>query len=322
MDLRNMKSIDALRFLGLDMVDEANSGHPGMVLGAAPMVYALFSKHIHVDPNAPEWFNRDRFILSAGHGSALLYALLHLSGFDLTIDDLKAFRQVGSKTPGHPELHDTPGVDVTTGPLGQGTAHAVGMAVAEAFLRNKYNQPNFPVVDHFTYVLSSDGDLQEGVAMEALALAGHLKLSKLIVLFDSNDVQLDGPTLNSTSTDIQKLIESFHFDYQLVKDANDLEALNAAIDAAKASDKPSFIEVKSIIGYKSSKAGTSAVHGSPIVKEETARLRTVFEYAEGPFEVADDVYQDYQKNVIERGQKVQQAWISMLEIYHKAHPDL
>lgn len=315
-----MKSIDALRFLGLDMVDEANSGHPGMVLGAAPMVYQLFAKHMHVDPKHPTWFNRDRFILSAGHGSALLYALLHLSGFDLTLGDLKAFRQIGSKTPGHPEFHDTPGVDATTGPLGQGTAHAVGMAIAESFLRNKFNQPDFSIVDHYTYVLSSDGDLQEGVAMEALALAGHLKLSKLIILMDSNDVQLDGPTLNSTSTDIKKMIESFQFHYQYVDDANDLDALETAIQAAKASDKPSFIEVKSIIGFQSSKAGTSAVHGSPLGKEETERLRGVFDYQEGRFEVAKDVYHDYQVNVIERGQKAHHAWQTLFDRYQKAYP--
>ena len=315
------KSIDTLRFLGLDMINEANSGHPGIVLGAAPMLYELFTNHLNIAPSHPKWFNRDRFVMSAGHGSALIYAMLHLAGYNLTIEDLKAFRSLDSKTPGHPEYHLTEGLDMTTGPLGQGLSHAVGMAMAESHIRAKYSKPNYPVMDHYTYVLASDGDLQEGVSFEALSLAGHLKLNRLIVLFDSNDIQLDGPVSNSASLNIQGYVESLGLDYQRVDDANDTERIKEALEFAKKSDKPSLIEVKSIIGYRSSKAGTSAVHGAPLGAEETMRLRDAFGYSEAPFEVSKDVIQDFEDKIKLPGQKKVSDYDQLLDDYAKEFPD-
>lgn len=314
------ETINALRFLGLDMVDEANSGHPGIVLGAAPVLYQLFTKHLNITAEDAHWFNRDRFVMSAGHGSALVYALYHLAGFDITMQDLKAFRQVGSMTPGHPEYGHTHGIEATTGPLGQGIGNAVGMAIAEANLRARFNQGHLNVVDHYTYVLCGDGDLQEGVAMESLALAGHLGLDRLVVLFDSNDIQLDGPTTDATSMHIKGFIKSLGFDYFRVDDANDLEAIDRAIKQAKVSPNPAFIEIKSIIGFGAKEAGTANVHGAPLGKAETARIKAAFDYPYGPFVVPKAAYDDFMHTLGERGRQANFAWQETLDAYADHYP--
>src|SRR5690554_1239930 len=228
----NKKAINAVRFLGVDAINNANSGHPGIVLGAAPMAYSLFVNQLNVNIANPAWINRDRFILSAGHGSGLLYAINHLVGYDITIDDLKRFRSFGN-TPGHPEYGHTEGVETTSGPLGQGISNAVGMAIAETHLAARFNKDKFNVIDHYTYAIVGDGDLQEGVAMEAISLAGHLGLGKLIVLFDSNDIQLDGETKLATSDDIKKKLEAMNWHYLKVNDGDDIVAINKAIQKAK-----------------------------------------------------------------------------------------
>ena len=227
------QAVTAVRMLSMDMISRARSGHPGLPLGVSPMAYVLFSRHLRIDPSFPQWFNRDRFVLSAGHGSAMLYSLLHLSGFALSKSDLMNFRQVGSKTPGHPEHGVTPGVDATTGPLGQGIGMAVGMAMAEMHLGAEYNRAEYNVVDHYTYAICGDGDLMEGVAAESASLAGQLKLNKLIVLYDSNDVSLDGPLSNACHDDVAGRFESYGWNYLRVADGNDLDAIDAAINTAK-----------------------------------------------------------------------------------------
>jgi len=316
------KSINAIRFLGMDSINKANSGHPGIVLGAAPIIYSLYTKHMHITPNKPRWFNRDRFILAAGHASGMLYPTLHLSGYSVTIDDLKQFRQLNSKTPGHPEYLHTEGIDSTSGPLGQGIAMATGMAIAETYLSNTFNKKNFNLIDHHTYVICGDGDLQEGVTQEAMSLAGHLGLEKLIVLYDSNDIQLDGPLEWANSENIKMKYEAMGWDYQLVKDANDLISLNKAIDKAKTTTKPSIIEVKSVIGYSSSLAGDSATHGSPIGIEETARMRKVLDYNYPEFFAPEEVYQDFFKNTVLRGEKALDEWEELFEEYEIEYPEL
>ncbi len=315
------KSIDAIRFLGMDMINKANSGHPGIVLGAAPILYHLFRDHMKATPEDPDWFDRDRFVLSAGHGSALIYALLHYAGYDVGIEDLKAFRQLGSKTPGHPEYGYTEGIEATTGPLGQGIANAVGMAIAEAHLAERFNKDGLKVVDHFTYVLMGDGDFQEGVAQESMSLAGHLRLGKLVVLFDSNDVQLDGPTEDATSDDIRMKVESMNWHYEHVADANDLEALHKAIERAKQADKPGFIEVKSVIGEGSTVAGTSAAHGKPLGEEETASMRQAKGFTYGPFETLDEVYEGFASTFKKRGDAARADWQETLAAYKEADPE-
>ena len=316
------KSINAIRFLGVDMTNKANSGHPGIVLGAAPVMHTLFTKHLKVTPNQSEWFDRDRFVLAAGHGSALIYATLHLAGYEISMEELKRFRQLESRTPGHPEYRHTDGIEATTGPLGQGIAMATGMAIAESYLRAMFNKPGFDVIDHYTYALCGDGDLQEGVTLEALSLAGHLGLNKLIVLFDSNDTQLDGPTKDAVSEDIKMKMESMNWDYQFVSDANDTDAVDAAIAKAKASDKPSFIEIKSIIGYGATKQGTSATHGAPIGEEDATRMRKEFDYPYEPFVVPEDVYQDFYENVAERNNRTYGEWVEMMDEYADRFPEL
>ena len=251
-------SVNAIRFLGIDAINKANSGHPGVVMGAAPMAYSLFTKQLRINPAQPNWINRDRFILSAGHGSMLLYALLHLSGFeDVNMDEVKNFRQWGSKTPGHPEFGHTAGVDATTGPLGQGISTATGFAQAERFLAAKYNREGFNIFDHYTYVICGDGDLMEGVSSEAASYAGLQKLDKLVVLYDSNDINLDGETKDSFTESVRDRYNAYGWHTALVEDGTDLEAIHAAIETAKASGKPSLIEVKTVIGYGSpNKQGT------------------------------------------------------------------
>ncbi len=263
-------AINTIRTLSIDAVQKANSGHPGMPMGAAPMAFSLWADHMNHNPKNPEWFNRDRFVLSAGHGSMLLYSLLHLSGYDLSMDDLKSFRQWGSKTPGHPEYRHTAGVDATTGPLGQGIAMAVGMAMAERHLEAKYNRDELNVVDHFTYGICGDGDLMEGVSAEAASLAGHLGLGKLVVLYDSNDISLDGDLDKSFSENVQKRFEAYNWQVIRVEDGTDIDSISKALAAAQAeTTKPTLIEVKTVIGFGSpNKSVKSASHGAPLGEAE------------------------------------------------------
>jgi len=315
------KSIQTIRFLGLDMINKANSGHPGIVLGAAGVVYNLYTKFLNAFPEEPMWFNRDRFFLAAGHGSALLYATLHLAGYDLSIEELKNFRQLGSTTPGHPEYRHTPGVDSTTGPLGQGIAMAVGNALAESYLSAAFNREKLNIIDHYTYVLCGDGDLQEGVTIEAMSLAGRFQLNKLIVLFDSNDIQLDGPVHLAACDDIKMKMKSMHWDYQLLTNPDDENSLINAIENAKRSDKPSFIEIKTVIGFGSKNAGTSKTHGAPIGVEETEEMRKRFGYRYREFEVDEAVYQDFNSSFGARGKSLYETWEHDLETYKNIFPE-
>jgi transketolase len=316
------KSINAIRFLGMDAINKANSGHPGIVLGAAPIMYNLFTEQMHITPNQKDWFNRDRFILAAGHGSAMLYATLHLSGYNVTMEDLKQFRQLNSKTPGHPEYKHTDGIDATSGPLGQGIAMAAGMAVAEQYLRASFNKDKFNVVDHFTYALCGDGDLQEGVTQEAMSLAGRLGLGRLIVLYDSNDIQLDGPVDWANTENVKDKYEAMNWHYIKVSDANDLDQLTEAINIAKGvKNRPSIIEVKSIIGFGSSKQGDSATHGAPLGVEETNKMRQSMSYPYKEFEVGQDVYDDFFEQVVQRGETAYNAWEDLMEEYKEAYPE-
>src|SRR5215813_14110004 len=267
-------SINTLRFLAVDAVDKAKSGHPGAPLGDAPIAYLLFHKYMRHNPANSHWSNRDRFVLSNGHASALLYGVLHLSGYKVKIEDLQQFRQWESITPGHPERGDTDGVEVTTGPLGQGLAMSGGLAIAEKHLAAVYNQPGFDLVDHYTYGICGDGDLMEGISHEAASLAGTLKLGKLIFLYDDNQISLDAPTSWSFTEDVQKRFEGYHWHVQKVADGNDLDAISKAIEAAKAvTDKPSLIAVRTVIGYGSPIAGTSEVHGKALTPEEAIETK-------------------------------------------------
>lgn len=320
-DKTDQLAINTIRLLSVDQIEKANSGHPGLPMGAAPMAYTLWSKHLHVNPKNPSWINRDRFVLSAGHGSAMLYSLLHLSGFNVTIDDLKQFRQLGSKTPGHPEVHYTEGIDTTTGPLGQGFANAVGMAMAEAHLAAEYNEEGFPIVDHYTYALVSDGDLQEGISYEASSIAGHLNLDKLIVLYDSNDIQLDGPLDQTFSEDIQKRFEAQGWDYLFVEDGRKVEEIHASIEKAKQSNKPTMIEIKTVIGEGSPDAGTSAVHGAPLGEEGVSAARKAYEWiSDEPFHVPSEVKERFEETIIKDGQSANDEWDKLFEEYKEAYP--
>ena len=294
MDRIDTLAIETLRTLSAEEICEAKSGHPGMALGASPIMYTLYTKVLKINPEDPNWFNRDRFILAAGHGSSLLYACLHLAGYPLTMDDLKNFRKLNSKTPGHPEIEATVGVDASSGPLGQGIPEGVGMAIAEAHLAKKYNKENLKVVDHYTYVLCGDGDLQEGVTQEAISLAGHLGLSKLIVLYDSNDVQLDGEVAMANSENVKAKYESMGFDYTLVKDGEDVDSILKAINKAKKTNKPSLIEVKTVIGKGSKNEGTNKVHGAPLPVEEVEGFRKAL--GGDPFTAKDEVYEVFKKH--------------------------
>ncbi|WP_217593623.1 transketolase [Cohnella sp. GbtcB17] len=316
-------SIDTIRTLSIDAINAANSGHPGLPRGAAPMAYALWSEHLNHNPSNAKWFNRDRFVLSAGHGSALLYSLLHLFGYGVTIDDLKQFRKLNSKTPGHPEFGHTDGVDATTGPLGQGIAMAVGMAMAEAHLASRFNQTGFPVVDHHTYALVGDGCLMEGISYEAMSMAGHMKLGKLIVLYDSNDISLDGDLNLSFGENMQKRAESANWQYLRVEDGNDLAAISAAIAAAKAhADQPTIIEIRTIIGYGSKSAGTHKVHGNPLGLEEAKATKQNYGWAfEEEFTVPDEVRAHFEL-LKRQGAAKEEAWHKLLSAYGEAHPAL
>jgi len=321
-DTTDQLAVNTIRTLSIDAVEQADSGHPGLPMGAAPMAYTLWTEHLNANPKNSDWFNRDRFILSAGHGSAMLYSLLHLSGYDVSMDDLKEFRQLEGTTPGHPEVHVTDGVEATTGPLGQGIANGVGMAMAEAHLAATYNKEDYPIVDHFTYVLCSDGDLQEGISHEAASLAGHQKLGKLVMLYDSNDVQLDGPTDKAFSEDIQKRFEGYGWDYTRVEDGNNLTDINEAITNAKnVSDKPSIIEVRTEIGYGAPNAGTAEVHGAPLGPDGTAEAKENYGWKEEPFTVPEAVYDRFEEKMILSGAESEEAWDQLVSDYQEAYPD-
>lgn len=316
-------SIATIRSLGIDMINKANSGHPGMVLGSAPALYSLFTKEYKVFPAHSQWINRDRFVLASGHASSLLYSLLHLSGFQVSMDDLKQFRQWGSCTPGHPEVELTDGVDASSGPLGQGIPMAVGMAMAEAFLATRYNKKDYPVIDHYTYVLCGDGDMQEGVTYEASSLAGHLSLGKLIVLYDANNVTLDGPLNYSFSEDVKKRYESMNWQVICVQDGNDYEAIAKAIKKAKKEVyKPTLIIVNTIIGFGSRNQGTSKVHGAPLGEEDGQYAKRQYGFEYDNFFVPKEVYDDFKKNVFNRGKRAYNKWNKMMDTYKTEYPDL
>ena len=312
------KAINTLRVLSIEQSSYAKSGHPGIALGAAPIIHALFTKVLKIDPKNPDWIDRDRFILAAGHGSSLLYSVLHLSDYGLTISDLRQFRKLHSKTPGHPEITITKGVDATSGPLGQGIPEAVGMAIAEEFLRNKYNRDDLKLIDHYTYVLCGDGDLQEGVTQEAMSLAGHLGLSRLIVLYDSNDIQLDGKVSDTFSENMKIKCEALNWHYEFVSDGEDIESIVAAINKAKGQDKPTLIEIKTIIGRGTSVANSSKAHGSPLSIEEATKLRN--QLGGEPFTVDNEVYEYYRQNVVLKGAKAFANWNEIKANYTYKYP--
>ena len=318
-------AVNSIRTLTIDAIEKSDSGHPGMPLGTAPMAYQLWTSHLKHNPGNPEWFNRDRFVLSAGHGSMLLYSLLHLCGYDLSIEDLKNFRQWQSKTPGHPEYRHTPGVEATTGPLGQGVAMAVGMAMAERHLAAKFNTEKYQIIDHYTYSICGDGDLMEGVAAEAASLAGHLKLGQMIVLYDSNDISLDGKLGQSFSENVKKRFEAYGWQVLYVEDGNNLAAIDEALVTAKADTcRPTLIEVKTIIGFGApNKSGSSAVHGAPLGKAEAKLAKEFYQWpAESDFYVPDSVYTRFAQTVKERGQKLEQDWKALLASYKEDYPVL
>ena len=320
----NQKAVNTLRILSADQVQKANSGHPGLPLGAAPIAYELWANHLNHNPKNPNWVNRDRFILSAGHGSALLYSLLHMFGYgNLSIDDLKNFRQFGSLTPGHPEYKHTVGVEATTGPLGAGVSTAVGMAIAEAHLGGVFNKEGYPVVDHYTYALTGDGCLMEGISYEALSLAGTLELGKLIVLYDSNKITIEGDTDAAFKEDVAGRFEAFGFQVQTVEDANDLEALSKAIEIAKAEKtKPSLIICKTQIGYGCpAKVGKANAHGEPLGEENVKELRKFLGWdSEEAFEVSEEIYSHY-RDLAAQGAKKEEEWNAMFNEYADKFPE-
>ena len=315
-------SVSTIRLLAVDMVQKANSGHPGLPLGAAPMAYVLWSRFLRFNPQAPKWPNRDRFVLSAGHGSALLYSLLHLYGYDLSLDDLKQFRQLGSRTPGHPESHITPGIEVTTGPLGQGFANGVGMAMSEAHLGAMYNRPGYEgIQDHYTYCLVSDGDLMEGIASEAASLAGHLQLGKMIYLYDDNKISLDGPTSFAYTENAMQRFDAYYWHVQHVQDGNSLDEIENAIRVAQSvKDRPSIIAVRTIIGFGSPLAGTSKSHGSPLGPDNVKITKKFYGFdPEATFQVPQEVY-DHLREAGQRGAELQKEWDAQFAEYEQAHP--
>lgn len=317
------RSINTIRFLSVDAINKANSGHPGLPMGAAPMAYTVWSKFLRLSPSNPKWENRDRFVLSAGHGSMLLYSLLHLFNYNLPMDELQNFRQLDSKTPGHPEVGHTDGVETTTGPLGQGFANAVGMAIAEKHLASKFNTGKYNLVDHYTYCIAGDGDMMEGITYESASVAGTLKLDKLIVLYDDNKITIDGSTDISFNEDVKKRFESQNWNVQVIKDGNDIGQIRKAIlKAQKSKGKPNLIMVKTVIGFGSpNKAGTSKVHGAPLGKEETELTRKALGWEYGEFEIPEDVKKHFEK-LAKKKEKEMQAWQNMLIDFAKENPQL
>ena len=318
-------SVTSIRTLSIDAIEKANSGHPGMPMGAAPMTYTLWTRFMNHNPKNPHWFNRDRFVLSAGHGSALLYSMLHLSGYNLSLDDIKQFRQWGSKTPGHPEYRHTEGVEATTGPLGQGIAMAVGMAMAERHVAGVYNKDSYEIVNHYTYSVCGDGDLMEGVSAEAASLAGHLKLGRLVVLYDSNDISLDGDLDKSFSESVKGRFEAYGWQYLRVEDGNNLEEIAKALEEARNDlDRPTMIEVRTVIGYGSpNRAGTSGVHGAPLGANELKLTKEAYKWTfEQDFHVPQEVYNNFQKLIVENGEKKEKEWNEMFAQYKNQYPEL
>lgn len=314
--------INSLRFLSASAVQKANSGHPGLPLGAAPMAYTLWGRHLNINPKDVEWPNRDRFILSAGHGSALLYSLLHMYGFDMTIEDLKNFRQVGSKTPGHPEYRYTEGVEATTGPLGQGISMAVGLAIAETHLAAKYNKDDMKLFDHYTYTLCGDGDLMEGIGYEAMSLAGTLALDKLIVLYDSNSISIEGSTDLAFHEDVKKRFEGFGFQVLEVEDGNDVEAINKAIEQAKdEKTKPSLIKITTQIGYGvPEKVGKASAHGEPLGDENMVAMREFLKWESDDFVVPEEAY-EITKEQLETKSEIYNNWKELENKYKEKYPE-
>lgn len=320
-DQVDQQAVNAIRALSMAEITHAKSGHPGLPLDAAPMAYVTFKRHLNIDPEHPDWFNRDRFVLSAGHGSSMLYALLHLSGYDLSINDLKAFRKLGSRTPGHPEL-GTPGVDVATGPLGQGLGMAVGMAMAEKHLAAKYNQKDARLIANRVYVIASDGDLMEGLSHESASLAGHLKLNNLIVMYDSNDVTLDANADKALDDNAGERFEAYGWNYLRVEDGNDLDALDQALAAAEDEHtRPTLIEVKTQLGYGSPHAGSHTVHGNPLTPDECTETMSGLGWNEPAFTVPKTVYDRYHEIQI-AGKKRYTEWQAMLNDYQEKYPEL
>ena len=324
MDALTQLAINTIRLLSVDGVQKANSGHPGLPMGAAPMAYVLWQRHLRHNPKNPKWPDRDRFVLSAGHGSMLLYSMLHLYGYDLALDELKAFRQWGSRAPGHPEAFCTPGVEATTGPLGQGATNAVGMAMAERFLAGRYNQPGHTIVDHMTYAVVGDGDLMEGLTSEAASLAGHLGLSKLVWLYDDNRISLDGPTTLAFTEDVAKRFEAYGWHVVKVEQGDtDVDAIDRAIAAAKADPRPSLVMVHSTIGFGSpKKAGTSEAHGAPLGPEEVKATKQALGWdPEKQFYVPDEARAHFH-TATERGARAEAEWQARFEAWAAAYPAL
>lgn len=316
------RSIYTLRFLSADMVEQAHSGHPGLPMGAAAMAFTLWTRHLRHNPRNPKWPGRDRFILSGGHGSALLYSLLYLSGYDLSLDELRSFRQWGSRTPGHPEYGLTPGVETTTGPLGQGFANGVGMAIAQAHLAATFNRPGYPLFDHYIYAIVTDGDLMEGVSAEAASLAGHLRLGKLVYLYDDNRISIDGSTDLTFTEDRARRFEAYGWHVLQVEDGNDVEAIDKALQAAKADERPSLIICRTVIGYGApTKQGTAKVHGEPLGEEELNAAKQAVGWPAERFYVPEDVLTFF-RQAIERGQEQEAQWQEMFEAYRREYPDL
>ncbi|HHT97794.1 MAG TPA: transketolase [Clostridiales bacterium] len=321
-NIENM-AVNAIRLLSADSVQKANSGHPGLPLGAAPMAYELWSNHMNHNPKNPDWKNRDRFVLSGGHGSTLLYSLLHLFGYGLTINDLKEFRQDGSLTPGHPEYGHTIGVEATTGPLGAGMAMAVGMAMAEEHLAAKFNKEGFPIVDHYTYALGGDGCMMEGISSEAFSLAGTLELNKLIVFYDSNNITIEGSTELAFTEDVEKRFQAYNFHTVEVKDGTDLKAIGKAIEEAKAEKtKPSLIIVNTNIGHGSPKEGLASAHGEPLGEENIIKTREklLWPHLE-PFHIPEEVYNHYQ-SIIDEKAKTEEEWNVLFNKYSSKYPEM
>ncbi len=307
--------INAIRMTSMHQINAAKSGHPGIALGAAPIIHTLYTRHLVADPNEPNFLARDRFVLSAGHGSSMLYSTLHLASYGITMDDLKKFRQLGSITPGHPEIHITPGVDASTGPLGQGVATAVGLAISTEIIGSTYNKFEYPLFTNYTYVLCGDGDLQEGVAIEALSVCGNLKLDKLIVLYDSNDIQLDGRVEDCNKTNVKMKYEAMGFNYILVENGSCVDDIDEAIKEAKKSDKPSLIEIKTIIGHGSGFAGDSSSHGSPLGKQMTAELAQNLDWKFEAFEIPDECYDYYDETFGARGYEANNRFNTLISNY-------
>ncbi len=315
--------INTIRVLSLDQIQQAKSGHPGMPLGASPMAYVLWDRFLKHNPKNPKWFNRDRFILSAGHASAMLYSLLHLYGYDLPLEELKRFRQFGSKTPGHPEYGLTPGVEATTGPLGQGFGMGVGMAIAECYLSSYFNREDFKIVDHYTYAIVSDGDLMEGISYEAAALAGRLKLGKLIYLYDDNHITIDGPTDIAWKEDIELRFKAHGWHVITVPDGEDLEAIYGAIKAAQdEKEKPSLIRIKTHIGWHSPKQDNPAVHGAPLSDEEAKATKKALGFPEDKMFYIPQQALNHCRQAVEKGKQYEEQWKQMFEEYKKKYPDL